>query len=83
MRILVILSLLLASACSGPANRTLYNTLQNRNCLERQGIIYCEGSVDYEIYQKQRLELLKKEQPKTPPEKTVPLPGPRAEPSPP
>ncbi|MCP5325345.1 MAG: hypothetical protein H7A09_03325 [Oceanospirillaceae bacterium] len=76
MRPFSLLVCVLLTACS---TQHVYDTLQHKNCMERRGIIYCEDSVDYKTYQKQREELLKKEQPKPVPEKTIPLPGPRAE----
>lgn len=76
MRIFSLFICLLLTACS---TEHVYDTLQHKNCMERRGIIFCEDSVDYKTYQKQHEELLKKEQPKPVQEKTIPLPGPRAE----
>lgn len=71
MRIFMLLICLLLSACS---TRHAYDALQTRNCYLSQGQTSCEGSVDYESYQKQRNELLKRDQSKSPPDNSIQLP---------
>ena len=49
-------SFLLASCCQ----QGLYEAIQNNQCLEKTGKVYCDERQDYETYKRERDEVLTK-----------------------
>lgn len=59
MRLITVMTLIILSACS---NQSMYEAIQQNQCLEETGNMYCHERERYDEYKRKRDELLKEEQ---------------------
>ena len=60
MRLITVVALITLSACS---NQNMYEAIQQNQCLEETGNMYCHDKERYDEYTRKRDELLKEDQP--------------------
>lgn len=56
MKIFWLISIILLTACS---QHQVYDAIQQNQCLQKTGKIYCEDQTKYDDYKKQRETLIK------------------------
>ena len=59
MRLITAVALITLSACS---NQSMYEAIQQNQCLEETGNMYCHDKERYDEYKRKRDELLKEDQ---------------------
>lgn len=59
MRLITAMALITLSACS---NQSMYEAIQQNQCLEETGNMYCHDKERYDEYKRKRDELLKEDQ---------------------